>query len=165
MSKKLTFLLLLLIASTPVLFAQVILPVDERASLLDDMKTVVSNTDAPSPSFAGVPSPFVENEVELAETDPQTPVQSDEPVRELPQNLSDSAALKLVSQQFKPLGSLVLGSRGILQLASGTTIEQGARFSAEIRGRSYEVTIQEVTQNGYTLRLGEAVLEQTFYEN
>jgi hypothetical protein len=162
MSKKLTFILAVLVGSAPVLFSQVILPVNDRDSLLADMQAVIGNTAVAPQAFTGITSPFMEKKQTMPNPQPQTGNQTVEPQREPSRELSDTAALRLVSQQFKPLGSLVLGNRGILQLANGNTIEKGASFKAEIQGRSYEVTIAEVTQNGYTLRLGSAVLDQTF---
>jgi hypothetical protein len=162
MSKKLTFILAVLVGSAPVLFSQVILPVNERDTLLNDMQAVIGNTAAAPQTFTGITSPFMEKKRTAPNPQPQIGNQTVEPQREPSRELSDTAALRLVSNQFKPLGSLVLGNRGILQLANGNTIEKGSSFKAEIHGRSYEVTIEEVTQNGYTLRLGSAVLDQTF---
>lgn len=162
MSKNLTILLAVLMGSSPLLFSQVILPVDDRDQLLNDMQAVIDNTQSDPQTFDGIPSPFVEKKQAVAQPQPQMANQVQEPAETLPRNLSDWVALRMISQQFKPLGSLVLGDRGILQLANGNTIEKGASFKAEIQGRSYEVTIDEVTQNGYTLRLGSAILKQTF---
>lgn len=162
MSKNLTILLAVLMGSSPLLFSQVILPVDDRDQLLSGMQAVIDNTQSDPQTFAGIPSPFVEKKQAVAQPQPQMANQAQEPAETLPRNLSDWVALRMISQQFKPLGSLVLGNRGILQLANGNTIEKGSSFKAEIQGRSYEVTIDEVTRNGYTLRLGSAILKQTF---
>ena len=166
MSKKLTILLQFLLGCTPPLFSQVILPANERELLLTDMQTVIENTENEPRTFDGVQSPFVEEGQEDAAPQPTMADQPEQqPVRVEPVDLSDTMALKLIGQQFKPLGSLVLGNRGILQLSNGSTIAQGASFTAQIKGRKYEVTIEEVTRNGYTLRIGSAVLSKSFLNN
>ena len=162
MSKNITHILFILTMGALCSTAQVILPSDERDSLVGDMNEVLTNTDRESMDVSKTSSPFVEKKAEQilpASTDLEAPQLVRE---ELPAELSDPVALRLISQQFKPLGSMVLGNRGLLQLSGGNTIEQGETFNAEIKGRSYEVLIEEVTGSGYTLRLGSAIMRKTF---
>ena len=77
--------------------------------------------------------------------------------------LPDEDALRIISQQFKPFGSLVIGERGVLQLARGQTIAEGESFKAEIRGVAYEVQIMDVTSKSYKLSLGTAEVEKNFF--
>lgn len=158
MNKHLSFYLMIAASLSVSLSGQVISEPSERSQLLDDMQTVMGNTDRESVNFAGVQSPFHEK-VEPEEPERTSTIEKDKAPAT---SLSDSTALRLIGQRFKPLGSLVLGNRGILQLANGETIEQGETFNAEIQGRSYPVLIEEVTRNHYRLRLGTATIDKSF---
>lgn len=141
---------------------QTILSNKNREIVLEGMKEVVGNVERPALVLEGISNPFLEREEAIpAEVETATG-QISETVSAPDQALTDDVALRLISNQFRPLGSLILGTRGILQLANGKTIGQGETIGAEIKGRSYEVIIEEVTGNGFTLRLGSAVLQRSF---
>jgi hypothetical protein len=124
---------------------------------------VIQNTSRPVTSVGEDQSPFYKTKRKApVAVNPEMPVEEVEDLDALPMVLSDSMALDIISRQFKPLGSMVLGSRGFLQLPQGGTIEKGQNFKAEIRGVSYEVRISEITQKGYTLELGTAQKAQSF---
>lgn len=160
MNKKLSLTHILFLGCLAVTQGQVIDPASKRGNLLDQLTEVISNTERETMEFSQVNSPFVRTSLAqpvVSESAEGTTVDT-----QAPQTLSDAVALQAISQQFRPLGSLVLGERGLLQLANGRTIEQGRSFNAEIRGNLYEVTVEKVTQSGYTLRLGGATVERNF---
>jgi hypothetical protein len=142
--------------------SQIITPVDSRQSMLDGMNRTLHNVHAEAGNYGDVQSPFLlkvkEPEVVAQVKDlDNVPVVSNTAVV-----LEDSVALRIISQRFKPFGSLVMGDRGVLQLSSGQTIGEGESFKAEIQGVVYEVTIADVTSQSYKLALGSAEVEKTF---
>jgi hypothetical protein len=145
--------------------AQVIAPVDQRTQLLDRMQAVLTNTERPSLEVSALSSPFrlpVEAPSAVAAPVAATREEATDSEVDAPTILPDAVALEAIAGRFQPLGSLVMGDRGILQLPNSRTIEAGERFRAEIRGVAYEVLVEEVTQQGYRLRLGGAQLDRTF---
>ncbi len=151
-----------ILAAVATLPAQVISSGHERGQLLDGMARVLENTKRPAGSYAGTPSPFHQAAAPAAPA--AAPKPGDTPVAAAtgPERLPDYVALGLIAQQFRPLGSLVTGERGLLRLGGGRSIEKGQSFRAEIRGQTYEVTVEDVTSQGYVLRLGSARLERSF---
>jgi hypothetical protein len=143
---------------------QVISPANQRGELLEGMEQVLSNTERESLDVAGLVSPFhpkLEAPVAaIASEAPEPEVR--EAVTTEPRILPDAVALEMVAERFQPLGSLVLGNRGVLQLSNSRTIAKGEGFRAEIQGVAYEFFIDEVTSDGYRLRLGNATLDRTF---
>jgi hypothetical protein len=157
---KFIFILTLLASAASICSGQVITTPEARSGLLDGMHSTLGNVDREKMDFKEVSSPFE------ARTRQEQVVATKEldnvPVRTVGALLPDDRALGIISQQFRPLGSLVIGDRGVLQLAGGRTIAQGASFKAEISGNIYEVQIEEVTSKGYTLSLGTASLSKNF---
>jgi hypothetical protein len=143
---------------------QVITPVAERNELVDNMKRVVGNMEQPAAEFTGLESPFLEKTVQKKRAEiGKDSMELDE--EELPEIISDATAVEVISRRFKPLGSLIFGNRGILQFGNGETIEEGESFPAKIRGTTYTVIIEKVTAQGYTLRVGSATADKTFFKN
>jgi len=147
---------------------QVITPRGDREVILKGMGNVILNTEKEVQSYADVPSPFLD-ESAAAESDRQTPVEpgleeETEVAAPEPVVLPDAVALERIAERFRPVGSMVIGERGVLQLASGRTIEQGASFRADIRGTCYKVHLESVTSSGYRLRLDSATVEKSFIE-
>lgn len=131
---------------------------DARADLLQGLKTTLDNTRLEASDYSTLQTPFAppkEEEIVEEVREVAAPV-----VRR--SRLGDSAALGIISEQFKPLGSLILGTRAVLQLPNGKTIKRGDTFSASIAGYSYDVVIEEITGNGYTLKLGSAEVSKNF---
>ena len=157
-SSLLTIALSLAFASVQ---AQIITPVDSRTGMLEGMNATLSNVDAPVVDYSEVTSPFVimVKKVPVVATKNLDDIPVDTNPGEV---LADEVALQVISNQFKPLGSMVMGTRGLLQLSNGQTIEEGDVFKAEIQGIVYEVTIGEVTSKSYTLMLGTANVEKHF---
>ncbi|MFO7724492.1 MAG: hypothetical protein R6V45_03000 [Oceanipulchritudo sp.] len=138
----------------------------EREGLLERIDRVILNTEKKAQSYAGVSSPFLqESAVASAEQQmpPDTGLETEAAETE-PVVLPDKVALDLISERFRPLGSMVIGERGFLQLASGRTIEEGESFRAAIQGFSYTVHLEAVTSSGYRLRLKTATVEKSFMD-
>jgi hypothetical protein len=135
---------------------QVVTP-DARANLLDGLQNTLANTSQEAADYSELRTPFAPPKEEVVQevTEEAAPV-----VRRA--RLGDSAALGIISDQFKPLGSLILGTRAVLQLSNGKTIKRGDTFSANISGYSYDVMIEEITEKGYTLKLGSAEVSKNF---
>ncbi len=153
-----TFLLLGLGLSTTV--AQVINPVNKREDLLKGMQETIGNTSAEVADYGKAASPFVPK---------AKPVRQEKEIIEAPveevmstERLPDSVALKVIGKRFEPIGSLVLGNRGVLQLANGEYLEAGQTFPARIQGNTYQVKVTEVTSQGYSLTLGTATIRKNF---
>ena len=162
MNKKVFTLLLLNSFFAAVLSGQIILKADERETLLADSKAVIGNTGKDAVSADGIISPFIKKRRPAPEPESVITQVEEDPEAPLPEVLADEVALNLIGRQFKPLGSLVMGDKGILQLERGRTIGEGETIKAEIKGRTYEVIIDSVTSSGYRLRLGDATLDKSF---
>lgn len=149
------------------LSGQVLQKPEDRRELLNSMEQVLSVVNEPLSSYAEISSPFVlgrevEPEQEVA-AEEETPGQKEQQTAaDRPSRLSDSAALRMIAKRFHPIGCLVVGNRGILQMDGGRNLAEGETFQAKINGLPYTVRIAEVGQNGYVLRLGKALLEQNF---
>lgn len=141
--------------------SQVITPADSRQSMLSGMQATLQNVDAEEGDYSNIRSPFSVRKKEIPA--PVTKDLADVPVSTgIGEVLPDDQALKAISRQFNPLGSLVMGDRGVLQLASGRTIAEGDTFKAEIQGVVYEVKIGDVTSKGYSLSIGTATVQKSF---
>lgn len=142
--------------------SQVITPVDSRQSMLSGMDATLQNVDAEAGDYSDVRSPFVVRKKEEPKV-VATKNLEDVPVSTgIGEVLPDAKALQVISKQFQPFGSLVMGDRGVLQLANGRTIAEGETFKAEIKGVVYQVEIGDVTSNGYSLTIGTATVERSF---
>lgn len=141
--------------------SQVITPVDARQNMLTGMQATLGNVNVEAGDYSDVRSPFIIRKKEVPA--PVTKDLADVPVSTgIGEVLPDEQALQIISRQFNPLGSLVMGDRGVLQLASGRTIAEGNTFKAEIQGVVYEVKIGDVTSKGYSLSIGTATVEKSF---
>lgn len=78
--------------------------------------------------------------------------------------LSDEAALGLAARSFKPSGSLITSTRRVLRLDNGSMVNEGHVFSITIRGERYRVILDSVSEDGYVLRVGDAMLKRSFIE-
>ena len=160
MNKHFSILCLLAMVGGTALKGQVVLTPQARDGLLDGLEATVSNVDEEAGEFNRLPSPF--NPSEEPDVDVQVVERRPADERQQGERLPDELALRIVGDQFKPLGSLVMGSRALLQLAGGRTIQAGEQFNADIKGNTYAVEIAEVTSKGYVLRLGSAEVRKTF---
>lgn len=161
MNSKKTVLFLAGLVISGTAFSQVIIPVQDRSDLVDEMQEVISNLETEAGEFSGLVSPFRDkDEGDLVPEITEGPIAIEEEI--LPEIISDKIALDVISRRFKPDGSLIFGNRGILKLGNGETIEEGESFPAEIRGNTYTVEILEVTARSYTLRIGEETVEKSF---
>lgn len=166
MNKRLVILLLLHLFIAGGLWSQIILPAKQRKDLLSGMERVINNTEAESASLEGVTPPF--HVQDMSEPERESVVENSvtedlpETLNEPSEILSDEDALRLIGRQFQPLGSLVMGDRRLLQLEEGRTIAVGESFKAKIKGRVYDVFIDEVSPSGYRLRLGNTMINKSF---
>lgn len=76
-------------------------------------------------------------------------------------NYDDASVLQVVSRNFaeQVRGTIARGTTSFLQLKGGSMIKPGTSFPVSIpqaQGQTFTVTITSITQNNYTLRLGDA---------
>jgi hypothetical protein len=76
-------------------------------------------------------------------------------------NYDDASVLEAVSRSFaeQVRGTIARGTTSFLQLKGGSMIQPGTSFPVSIpqaQGQTFTVTIIRITQNNYTLRLGDA---------
>lgn len=153
----------LLLTSMGSLSAQLIVDPRERERLVEDLYRAINNSALREQSQP-LPSPFMARsravaEPQVAEAAADGPEAASAPV---PQALPDAVALQVIARQFRPIGSLVRGDRGVLQFRGGGTLAKGESFRATIDGISYTVSLEDVSASGYVLRLGEALLQRDF---
>lgn len=156
-----------LLMASPV-FGQVITPSEERIQFIDDLSRILHGEENPVPEIAlsDRVSPFVPVKSQEKEEEEGSEEESDKaPEPPKPERLADSEALELITKRFQPVGSLVLGSRGMLQFSNGSRMKLGDTFNAQIRGENYEVEIVDITTDSYTLRVGEATVTRKFLDN
>jgi len=160
---SLIYLLLLSIGLTPLLSAQggLVLPQQRRAMVLDQLDAVLNReiqyTLADWQVYDSPFSPIVEEEELAAADENDQPVEPPEPDR-----LEDERALQVIASRFNPVGSLVVGSRGIIRFSNGASMSLNDRFRARIAEEEYEVRIIGITSNTVTLKLGDATLTKPF---
>lgn len=137
----------------PALSGQVLRKAEDRVAVLDGMASVLRAGHADADRWEAFSSPFV---MEVARV-PEEVVEVEEAQVEVEpevRRITEERALALISERFRPLGSLVLGDRGLLQMPGGQRIGQGQVFRATVAGQEYEVEVERVTEEGYQLRLG-----------
>lgn len=164
--------MLLLLAGMNPLQGQVLQKPEERAELLQSMDEVLAARDGQKASFVDLTSPFVYGDLSQgakgtipgkeAATDSETDPEPEPKTTQQPVRLSDAEALRLVARRFRPLGSLVIGDKGVLQMDSGRNLAEGESFKATVNGVSYRVYIADVSENGYILRLRDEFLQRDF---
>lgn len=141
--------------------AQTIAPASKRENLLDGMKATLGNVDQATTDYQKMESPFVvRNKQRKSATSLVENIKVETVVAA--QRLPDKVALRVIGDRFNPIGSLILGNRGVLQLANGEYLETGQTFPARIQGNTYEVKVSQVSSSGYTLTLGEASIRKNF---
>lgn len=149
--------------------AQTLVEVEQRTQILDGLDRIVNNArhaaDLPpaprSPFMAPVALPDEPVASELPADAPPAAVAAPAPA---PVRLTDEVALATIARQFRPVGSLVTGNLAVLRLPGGNTIRKGDSFTARIHDTVYEVFVHDVSESGYALRLGSAVLQRSFHE-
>lgn len=135
------------------LSGQVLRKVEDREAVLEGMASVLRSGQADGERWELFSSPFVMKVESVPEEVMEEVEEEPEREREVRQ-VTDEEALALISERFRPLGSLVLGDRGLLQMPGGQRIGQGQVFRATVAGEEYEVEVERVTEEGYQLRLG-----------
>ena len=92
----------------------------------------------------------------------ETPVGNQEPVVPVQvYNYDDVTVLKIVAESLSSqvTGSIARGDKSFLQLKGGKMVPPGYVFPArlpQIKDKTFNVIIDSVSQQGYTLKLGEA---------
>lgn len=145
---------------------------ENRQELLDNVKLLLGSEPAAykeismhrqDPFSAIQPEPEIPAPVVAATADkPNTPAPA--PVIEKPARLADEVALAAIARNFSASGSLIAGERRLLRLKNGKMAPQGTTFSARIKEELYVVSISRVTENGYTLSLGNASISRRFLD-
>lgn len=166
MRLRYAIILVLMVMAGGTLAAQLIVDQRERKRLMEDLDQTINNSTLREQPQS-LHSPFMARPVDGTEPlveDAETgePVAAPPPA---PRVLPDAVALQAIARQFRPLGSLVRGDRGVLQLRGGGSIAKGESFRASIEGVNYSVFIEDVSESGYVLRLGEALLQRDFFTN
>lgn len=83
------------------------------------------------------------------------------PVKPVPTRLSDSQALRVIANTIRPTGVMRAGNRRLLLLSNNRNMRMGQVFVAKIRGEEYRVTISEITDNTFTLKVGQETIERS----
>lgn len=145
--------------------AQVIVAADERSTLIAGLeRTLKPPAGANDSSSDLLVSPFIKPELVQSLSAATEPMDSGVPelIAPVARRLDDASALGLIADEFRPIGSIVKGDRGMLQLASGGSISAGSSFNATIQDFNYSIKVVEVSTSGYVLQLGEASISRTF---
>lgn len=79
----------------------------------------------------------------------------------------DAAVLKAAAASFsgKVRGSMIRGTTNYLQLEGGLLLKPGSSFPVRIpqaKDQTFELTVTEITSEGYTLKIGEATRKLSF---
>lgn len=146
-------------------------PPHRRQEMLDEVKRVLSPEPVqwPIAEIARV-NPFrpvetaqeiVAVQVDPRDTRPRTSVTT---VPVGPQRLSDAEAIATIARSLRPTGSMV-SSRGHVLLLPGGNWREGSTRPVNVGEFRYEITLEEVTEDGYVLRVGESVLTRRFNDN
>lgn len=146
--------------------ARKIEPAASRAELLADVMVLLDLTRPEiAERIASAPSPFfraAEPEVEVVEETEET--EEEAPRIVVKQRLPDDIVLQAFARSFQPKGVLQRGKKFLLSLPDGAMVVEGSGKSLDIRGQTYRVEIATISENKYTLRLGEATLVRAIEE-
>lgn len=169
--------LLLIVGAAP-LAAQAgnVTPKAQREELLSNAGQYLESAFTPLvDAAAGIRNPFtpwIDPATLIVETPEDTsavaaPVVVARPVQPvLPERLDDEQALSVLSAQFvekyRPRGAFVKSQTAYLTSRDGRLLEQGSSIATTIREEPYELIVESVTTEGYTLRVGEAAREFSF---
>jgi len=172
--------LLLLLCGASALAQQVMRP-DMREENLEVAQALFNrdNQDLVS-QMENMPNPFVrQSALEAArkaeeaaiaaaraanpEIDPEQVRQTGEGVR------GNREALQLIARSFKPSGALDKGgvSYVLVPRRNGGTqrLAEGSSFQATIDGFTYRVFVENVDSSGYSLRIGDTVINRQYIQN
>ena len=105
-------------------------------------------------NIAGMENPFVFDQIEEMVIEKE---EEADPVI----NYDDASILGVVAGKFSQQvrGTLIRGDTSFLQLEGGALIRPGASFPVSIpqaQGRNFTVTVSQITDDSYSLRLGGA---------
>lgn len=93
--------------------------------------------------------------------------QTEEPPEPEPVVYDDAAVLKAAAVSFskKVRGSIARGATNYLQLEGGVLLKPGTSFPVRLpqaKDQTFELTVTEISSEGYTLKIGEATQQLSF---
>ncbi len=139
-----------------------VLSVDSRATVLEVARQHLSEKeDAYLAQLSEIKNPYAFEQAVQTVLDANTGEVVEAPAEEVVVHYDDASVLQVVAASFaqQVRGTLARGSTSYLQLKGGSMVKPGTSFPATIpqaKGKSFRVTITEITSSGYTLQLGEA---------
>lgn len=148
MNRRLSGLILFVVAGG--LTGQVIPGPEARVAVIEKIERALQVEDLSSADL--IASPFRE-EAEVAEPKLES---EDAP----PAELTAAEALAIVSESFRPTGTLVKGGRAYLLTATGDRIPEGGVFEARLSGRVYRIEVSSISDKEYQLRLEDVVMDR-----
>ncbi len=163
--KTVALITLSLILSVGSTFAQgVVRPMEQRETVLTQGSSLLARETEPvRAALAELPSPFRPwVDPRPAASEPERAVVDRQPRVE---RLPDAEALELISERFRPSGSMIGAGTAFLNLPDGNRLELGQVFSATVRGQAYDVVVERITSRSYTLRVGEATLTREYLQD
>jgi hypothetical protein len=141
---------------------------DQRQAVIAKMDTVLASdpVEWPLESIARL-SPFSPVEAAPPAPGPSEVVIPDNrrPVFVTPPpvvRLSDQEALDSILPEFNPRGTIVMGKSRILSMPNGKLYKEGQVLPYRIKDQTYNLVIERVTIDGYTLRLGTTRVQRNF---
>ncbi|MCC5807045.1 MAG: hypothetical protein JJU00_12020 [Opitutales bacterium] len=156
---------LLLVLLSGISVAQgIVRPKEQREGIIGQGSTLLVQEHTPvRTALADLQSPFQRwVDPTPAVTDPEPTVTQRQPRSE---RLPDAEALELIAERFRPTGSMIGAGTAFLNLQGGNRLELGQVFSATVRGESYDVIVERITNRAYTLRAGEATLTREYLQD
>lgn len=145
-----------------------VIPSTNRNTVLSVGAEVLDFEKRTKPStidYASIKNPFLFKEIEIVEEVVQE-IEEQKPKQIV---YSDKAILKAVAQKFSPSvqGTMARGAVNYLQIKGGTIMKPGSTFPVslpELNVQSKVVTLSDVTEDGYTLKIDNTEHEVSFVE-
>lgn len=128
--------------------------IEQAQAILDDIQT--------TPQLATADLAFPFHRIEKSEPEPVATTQDNQPDVAPTIQASDSVILRAMAEQFTPTGSLIKADKRLLLLPGGNLISEGQSIPLTVRGQQYQILVEEVQKDGYTLRLNDVILKRKF---
>jgi hypothetical protein len=135
----------------------IVLTPESRATVIDVAQNILRpQSDAFISQIEAVETPF--SFEQPASPSDDAPVEAPE---EVVINYDDASVLRAVAANFSKQvrGTLARGDTRFLQLRGGSMLRPGTSFPVTIpqaQGQTFTITITEISDDGYTLQIGEA---------
>ncbi len=142
----------------------VVRPKEQRETIIGQGSALlIQESTSVRAALEDLPSPFQRwVDPEPAAPEPERTVVQRQPRSE---RLPDAEALELIAERFRPTGSMIGAGTAFLNLQGGNRLELGQVFSATVRGESYDVTVERITNRAYTLRVGDTTLTREYLQD